>query len=132
MASGINYKLVDEDGLQRKLEKIGAIKWAEIIKNNAAEMYNRTQRSTPVSTEVTRPGGPHGELRRSAMVVFKFSGSGVYNAEVGYTKEYAPHVEFGHRTRGGGYVPGQYYLRRMVEAQSPIIAEDIRKAVKNA
>ena len=132
MASGINYKLVDEDGLQRKLEKIGAIKWAEIIKNNAAEMYNRTQRSTPVSTEVTRPGGPHGELRRSAMVVFKGGSGGVYNAEVGYTKEYAPHVEFGHRTRSGGFVPGQHYLQQMVDAQAPIIAEDIRRAITNA
>ena len=129
---GLGYTIVDEDGLQQKIDAIGAIKWAEIIKKNAAQLYNRTQRSTPVSTEKTRPGGPHGELRRSAGVTFKTGAQGVYNAEVGYTAHYAPHVEFGHRTRGGGFVPGQHYLKKMVEAQSPIIKEDIRKAVEDA
>lgn len=128
----LGYKLIDENGLKRKLDAIGRIKWAEIIKNNAAELYNRTQRSTPVSTEATRPGGPHGELRRSATVTFIYGGGGVYNATIGYTAEYAPHVEYGHRTRSGGYVPGQYYLQEMVDRQRPILEADIRKAIENA
>ena len=128
----LGYKLVDEDGLERKLKAIGAINWAQIIRNNAAELYNRTQRSTPVSTEETRPGGPHGELRRSATVTFTNRGGATYSAIIGYTAEYAPHVEYGHRTRSGGWVPGQHYLKDMVDQQRPIIEEDIRKAIKNA
>lgn len=44
----------------------------------------------PVSTEATRPGGPHGELRQSIT-----SQSEGLTCEVGTNKEYAMYVEFG-------------------------------------
>lgn len=44
----------------------------------------------PVSTEATRPGGPHGELRQSIT-----SQTDGLTAEVGTNKEYAAYVEFG-------------------------------------
>ena len=41
------------------------------------------------------------------------------DGEVGYTRSYAPHVEYGHRlVRNGntiGYVSGQYFLKSAVE-----------------
>lgn len=125
------YTLIDRDGFFRKVEAFQDIDWQRIIDRNATELYNRTQSETPVSTERTRPGGPHGELRRSAFVRF-----GQMNATVGYTKEYAPHVEFGHRvvTRGKtvGYVPGQRYLEGMVTAQRRTFQKDVKEALKNA
>lgn len=50
---------------------------------------------TPVDT---------GELRLS---------SGATDDEVGYNAEYAPHVEYGHRTKNGGYVQGQRFCKLM-------------------
>lgn len=44
----------------------------------------------PVSTEATRPGGPHGELRAS--ITSRAEG---LECEVGTNKEYAMYVEFG-------------------------------------
>lgn len=44
----------------------------------------------PVSTEATRPGGPHGELRQS--ITSQAEGT---SAEVTAAKEYAAYVEFG-------------------------------------
>ena len=79
---------------------------------------------TPVSTEDTRPGGKHGELRNSmSMNLPTFS--------VGYTASYAPHVEYGHRTRGKGYVEGQRFLQKNVEEQMKVYIEDLQKALKD-
>ena len=50
--------------------------------------------------------------------------------EVGYTKEYAPHVEYGHRTRNGGFVQGQHFLKNNVDAQMPIYYKDLKEALK--
>lgn len=36
--------------------------------------------------------------------------------EVGYKVEYAPHNEYGHRTKNGGFVSGIKYLHDAVEA----------------
>lgn len=44
----------------------------------------------PVSTDATRPGGPHGELRAS--INKSVSGN---SCTVGTNTEYAPYVEFG-------------------------------------
>lgn len=44
----------------------------------------------PVSTEKTRPGGPHGELKQSIT-----SQTDGLTGEVGASKEYAGYVEFG-------------------------------------
>ena len=76
-----------------------------------AQIYDRgkSEGGTPVDT---------GELKGS------LSQSG---DEVGYTKDYAPHVEFGHRTRGGGFVQGQRFLKANVDRQRPIFIEDLKK-----
>lgn len=50
----------------------------------------------------------------------------------GYTKHYAPHVEYGHRTVNGGYVPGQYFLKANVETQAEIYIQDVKDAIEEA
>lgn len=109
--------------LEAELDRLNAIRWEAVRKKQVTEMLNRARApgGTPVSTEETRPGGPHGELRLSL---------GSSGEEVGYTKEYAPHVEYGHRTANGGYIQGQHFLQDNVEAQRPIYREDLIKAIK--
>lgn len=111
------------DQLEGRLAALNSIRWQAVRKKQVAEMLNRARAAggTPVSTEETRPGGPHGELRLSL---------GSSGEEVGYTKEYAPHVEYGHRTRGGGFVAGQKFLERNVNTQRNIYRKDLLDAIK--
>ena len=107
--------------LMKKLKAMNAIRFEGVVKEQAAQMYQRAAKKgasgggTPVAS---------GELRKSRYQK---------KDEFGYTKEYAPHVEYGHRTRGGGgFVPGQYYLRSNVQAQAPIFKEDLDKEIERA
>ena len=52
--------------------------------------------------------------------------------EVGYSKEYAKPVEFGHRTRGGGYRAGRYYLKANIEIERPIFRRRVLDAIRRA
>lgn len=107
--------------LMKKLKAMNAIRFEGVVKKQAAQMYQRAAKKgasgggTPYAT---------GELMQSRYQK---------KDEFGYTKEYAPHVEYGHRTRGGGgFVPGQYYLRSNVQAQAPIFKEDLDKEIERA
>lgn len=109
--------------LEQELNKLSSIRWEAVRKKQVAQILNRARApgGTPVSTEATRPGGPHGELRLS---------SGTSGEEMGYTAEYAPHVEFGHRTKNGGYVNGQYFLKKNVDVQRAIYRADLLNAIR--
>lgn len=130
----MSYDLVTIDmegveALAAALERGNNVRLNAVLIKNLTEMHNRAKTSgTPVSTEKTRPGGPHGELRKSAGITLPDLSGGT--GEVGYTKEYAPHVEFGHRTKNGGYVPGQYYLKDNLETQMAIFKSDLEDAVR--
>lgn len=108
----------DVNGLAGKLNRLSHVRFEAVIMKNMAQIYNRGKADggTPVSTEKTRPGGPRGELRMSL---------GQSGDTVGYAKDYAPHVEYGHRTVNGGYVEGQRFLQRNVKAQEPIFRQDL-------
>lgn len=119
---GFKIALEGIEELENKLNQLNSVRWEAVRKKQTAQMLNRARQSggTPVSTEKTRPKGPHGELRQSS------SSAG---EEVGYTKEYAPHVEYGHRTLNGGFVPGQRFLQRNVETQRKIYKKDLLDAI---
>lgn len=117
---------ISMDGIQElesELARLNSIRWDGIRKKQVVELLNRARApgGTPVSTEQTRPKGPHGELRIS---------SGTSGDEMGYTADYSGHVEFGHRTRSGGFVPGQYYLKKNVDVQRDIYRRDLLNAVR--
>lgn len=99
------------DGFTEKLSK-GVAQGGKIVEANAKAMC-------PVSTEETRPGGPHGELRRSIT-----SQSDGLTCEVGTNKEYAMYVEFG--TCKMAAQP--YLVPALVENEDKII-ETIKAAV---
>lgn len=97
------------DKLARKLLEKSEADFEAVAQKNVRDIYTRSQRAggTPVDTS---------ELRMSA----QYRGD-----EMGYNKHYAPHVEYGHRLVNGGYVPGQFFLKRNVDAQRPIYKQDL-------
>lgn len=110
------------DAIAEKLRSMNEIRFNAVVKKNVTQMLNAARNGgTPVSTDKTRPGGPHGELRLS---------SSTYGDEIGYTKEYAPHVEYGHRTVDGGWVPGQKFLKENADTQALIYYQDLLNAIK--
>lgn len=121
--SGIKMSIDGIPALEKELQRLNSIRFDAVEKKQLAQMLNRARQAggTPVSTEKTRPGGPHGELRLS---------SSTTEDEIGYTKEYAPHVEYGHRTIDGGFVEGQRFLQNNVDIQRPIYREDLIKAIR--
>ena len=104
----------DENGLEAELKRLATLEMEAIAKKSLTRMLNRARApgGTPVAS---------GELRLS---------SGMFMDEMGYGKEYAAHVEYGHRTRGGSWVAGQYFLRKNVETQGPIFEQDVLNRVR--
>lgn len=99
--------------LAAKLKAMNEIRFNAVVKKNVTQMLNAARNGgTPVDT---------GELRIS---------SSTYGDEMGYTKEYAPHVEYGHRTRGGGFVQGQHFLKANADTQAFIYYQDLLNAIK--
>lgn len=110
---------IELDGLQKlekKLDRLNHIRHDAVIKKNTEEMLNRARQpgGTPVDT---------GELRASSVA---YPSEGI----MGYTAEYAPHVEYGHRTQDGGYVEGQHFLQKNADTQKEILRQDYLKAIE--
>lgn len=99
----------DVNDLAGKLNRLSHVRFEAVVIKNMTQIYNRGKANggTPVDT---------GELRMSL---------GQSGDTVGYAKDYAPHVEYGHRTVNGGYVEGQRFLQRNVMAQEPIFRQDL-------
>ncbi len=122
----IHIKFEGIEELERELKRLNEVRFEGIVTKNLTQMFNRAKApgGTPVSTEYTRPGGPHGELRQSVSKD---------KEEVGYTKDYAPHVEYGHRVvihgKQVGYVNGQYFLKKNVDIQRDIYKKDLIKGL---
>lgn len=100
--------------LTAALDGLSQVRLDAVKRKQATEMLNRARRpgGTPFDT---------GELRAS---------SGADGDSMGYTKEYAGHVEYGHRTVKGGYVEGQRYLQRNADTQGPIYKADVEAQLK--
>lgn len=108
------------DQLAAALKRGNKVKLDAVLTKNLTEMHNRAKNGgTPVDT---------GELRQSAGITRPDSGNGT--GEMGYTKEYGPHVEFGHRTKNGGWVPGQHFLKKNLETQMPVFKADLEETVR--
>lgn len=110
--------LAGVEELEAELSRLDLIRLEAIQKKQLTQILNRARnmgaaKGTPVDT---------GELRLS---------SGMSKDEVGYTAEYAPHVEYGHRTINGGFVQGQRFLQANVDRQREIYKTDIRRALRN-
>lgn len=111
-----NYRLTLKgiENLQDELNRLGGIRLEAIQKKQLINLLDRARApgGTPVDT---------GELRESSVA----SGD-----EMGYTVEYAPHVEYGHRTVNGGYVRGQRFLKNNADEQRGIYYRDLLTAIR--
>lgn len=113
----INLAGIDE--LETELQRLSDVSLDAVQTKQLTQMLNRARNrggahGTPVDT---------GELRAS-------SKADLAEKEVGYTAEYAPHVEYGHRTVNGGYVEGQRFLQANVDRQREIYKTDLRRAIR--
>lgn len=111
--------ITNADGFAQYIDSV--IKKTElkpVIMKSLAEIYNRGKRpgGTPFKT---------GELRHSLRMT-------PATGEAGYTKKYAPYVEYGHRTRSGSTVAGRYYLKANVDKQRGILERDLKAVIKAA
>ncbi len=98
--------------LAEKLQQMNSIRFDAVVKKNITQMFNTAKNGgTPIDS---------GELRISA---------GVFGDEMGYLKDYAPHVEYGRRTKNGGYVEGQRFLQANVDSQRVIYYKDLLDAI---
>lgn len=112
-------KITGLEELEDRLIGLQRVRFDAVVTKNVTQLFNRAKSNarntvggTPVDT---------GELRK--WITKNKDG-------ITYTKEYAPHVEYGHRTRNGGYVPGQRFLRKNVEIQREIYEKDLLNAIK--
>lgn len=128
----MSVKITGAAELSAALSRLSKATFQDVATKSIGEMYSRAKKGytggqvpagggSPVSTELTRPHGPHGELKSSV----RFE-----KDTMGYTKEYAPHVEYGHRTKSGGFVPGQHFLKSNVGKQKPIYKQDVLNSIK--
>lgn len=113
----VEFKGMEE--LENKLREMNAINFDAIRKKQATEILNRARATsepgmggTPVDT---------GELRLS---------SSTYGDEVGYTKDYAPHVEYGYQRKNKPAVMGQRFLQTNIEMQRDIYFQDLKNTIK--
>ena len=100
--------------INARLSQLSAVEWAGLKAMQGADMKNRANTITPYKS---------GDLRKSAY----FDGVDTF----GYSIEYAPHVNYGHRIcrpkgQQVGYVEGQHFLEANVNAQEPIYVQDVR------
>lgn len=112
----IEFDQAEIKRLADRLQALDSVRFDAVVTKNATQMLNRARApgGTPYDT---------GELKKSSLK----------NAdEVGYLAEYAPHVEYGHRTKGGGFVYGQHYLQKNVDTQRPIFKQDLIQALRKA
>lgn len=115
----MKISLSGADALAAELQRKSQVRFDAVCLKNITQIFNRAKEGgTPVDS---------GELRLSAGISKPGSSFG---GEMGYLKEYAPHVEYGHRTLDGGFVQGQYYLKRNVDTQRPIFKQDLIEQLK--
>ena len=89
----MNISIEGLDAVQAALSRYAADavgKMSQGIAEGCKIVEGEAKAECPVSTEKTRPGGPHGELRASIT-----SSSEGLTGTVGTNKEYAMYVEFG-------------------------------------
>ena len=121
--SGVSIKVTGMEALEKKLQEMNSIRFDAVAELQAVDMVD----SATASHNPAKGGTPYdtGELLQNV----NKSERGA-DVEVGYTKEYAPHVEYGHRTINGDFVDGQRFLQKNVDIQRPIYKQDLLEAIR--
>ena len=123
MAKGVSVSVSGTKDLEQKLQRMNQIRFDAVVEKQAVQMVDRAT----ASHNPAQGGTPYdtGEMLQSVQ-----RAGNCISAEVGYTKEYAPHVEYGHRTKNGNWIPGQHFLQKNVDIQRPIFQRDLAEAIE--
>ena len=112
----------------KRLEKAaGGDKIRAVEEQCCQELANRVIRSAVKNTPVIT-GHLKGNYRQSAIYP---TGNG-YTITVYNPVKYAPYVEYGHRTRGGGWREGKFMLTKATEAVDKKAVAICQKRVNEA
>lgn len=118
----IEFRL-DIDGLEEKLAERAEeyqARLAKGIKRAGQQVAGEARKRAPVNT---------GHLRRSIRARLKEE-NGETVSKIGTNVDYAIHVEYGHRTRGGkSYVLGRYFLYGALQSQKGNVLRIITRAL---
>lgn len=114
---------VEMEGFKEQAEKIGKIPEGldsvleDFLNDVGTDWLEDTKANTPVDT---------GELRRSMTFEGTKKYAGGFEIAVSNNLDYAEHVEYGHRTRGGkGYVPGVHMMRNGQKGAEERISDEL-------
>jgi hypothetical protein len=105
----------------------------ECSKEIAARLLALVIPRTPVGQYPARSGKTGGTLRRgwtAAADISVTKQGDNYIVIISNPVEYAPYVEFGHRTRNGGYVEPQYMLTISEEKLKNVIPALLERKIK--
>lgn len=148
----LKFNKKELEKLQKQLEELEKGKardkfFEDCAKEMAARLINLVKPKTPVGVYPNDPNRKGGTLRRgwtggkntdaeafAKSLEIEKSGK-TYTITVENNVEYAPYVEYGHRTRGGkGFVPGKRMLEiseQELEALAPeILQKKLEKFLK--
>lgn len=93
----------------------------KIVSTLAKALYSSVKKNTPVDT---------GSLRRSwEMSKVQVSSAGDYSVVLYNTMEYAIYVEYGHRTKGNGWVEGQFFAQKSLEDLKNMSKKDMEQFI---
>lgn len=101
----------------------------------ALRLWRKVRQKTPVGKYPKKSSKHGGTLRRGWTIGEVTESNGVYKVEIVNNVEYAPYVEFGHRTRNHkGWVNGVYMLtvseQEIDENVDKIIKQKLKKVLK--
>lgn len=117
--------------LERRIERLEKADFDKFCREAAKELALRLKTSvvkrTPVGVYSPGSGKMGGTLRRGWTIGEVVKEGGEYRVEIINPVEYAPYVEYGHRTANGkGWVPGRFMLTisvRQLENMLPGLLE---------
>lgn len=92
----------------------------------AARLMAKVIKRTPVGQYPPSSGKVGGTLRRNWSMTQVVDRGDMYEVKVINPTEYASFVEYGHRTRGGGWCEGQFFLTKSeleIERDMPRLIE---------
>ena len=122
------------EALCKKLEGFDSDKKDQFLEAAAKDLAARfiviVKRATPKDTGTLRRGWTGGkdtsETACASASPVRRNGQ-TYTITVENNVEYASYVEYGHRTRGSGYVKPQYYVKRSEQAFEPHVPRFLQK-----
>lgn len=129
----IQLKLFNDEDFARRMRGLQKIDMRSLYADTVASMMRRSRANGEKKRKAVSPATPyrHGYLNRSRKTAVKESGG-----YFGYSAEYAPHVEYGHRlVRNGrqvGYVKGQHFLRANIKMEAKLFKKRIQKVYEEA